>query len=170
MGFNVLVNAGETKLHQNTPPPELTSGSTFSWMPSGTFFYDSARFKNPAIRDRLRGKIIQEFQARGYEFVETGEDVSFQVGYTLILENSLDDTELQKLYQQMPYLESLQLDPDKYEQGILIIKAVDPQTRRHFWRNTIQDFVNLEMPADVRDKRLHEIIHIVLASFPESVE
>jgi len=165
--LTVWVGAAEIERSGHATESTLQPGSSFSWMPAGRYFYDAARFKDSTIRARLEDTIIYELKDKGYDFVASASDVEFQIGYMVVLENTLNDSELQSLYEQEPELQAIELDLKSYEHGTLFIKAVDPKTRRHFWKNTLQGFVNLEMPDDVREQRLRVTIQKVLKSFPK---
>ena len=164
--ITLSTNAGDISKPESIPGPALRAGATFSWMPSGTFFYDAARFKDSDIRANLEKIIISELKNKGYNFVDSAADAEFHIGYLLVLESALSEAEIEELYQQQPEFRSLQLDPEEFEHGTYMIKAVDPKTRRHFWRNTLKGFTNLNMTGEIRDRRLHAGVKEILNSFP----
>ena len=164
--FTLSTNAGEISKTETISGPVLQEGDTFSWMISGIFFYDAARFKDSDIRVNLEKTIISELKDKGYHFVESAADADFHIGYSLVLESAFSETEIEELYQKQQEFKSMQLDPEEFEHGTFIIKAVDPKTRHHFWRNTLKGFANLGMTGEIRDQRLHAGVKEILNSFP----
>jgi Domain of unknown function (DUF4136) len=141
-------------------------GSSFSWLPSGTFFYDAARFRDSDIKSLLENSIINELEAKGYRYLPAENKIDFYVSYIVILEEKLDDSEIANLMNKYPEINLADTMNSNFEHGTFIISAVKAPDRGKLWKNTLNEFVYLQMPKEIRQQRLQEGIKQILESFP----
>jgi len=107
-------------------------GKTYTWMPSGTFFYDAARFNQFDIKAKLEGAIKKELSIKGCFYVEPDQNTDFYMGYIVILEQTLNDSDISKVIEKYPELEFSNINEKKFEQGILIISASQVKDRKKY--------------------------------------
>ena len=141
-------------------------GTTYSWMPSGTFFYDAARFRDSDIKSLLENSIISEIKTKGYTFAASDTKADFYISYIVILEEKLSDSEITNILKDYPDINQADTKNNNFEHGTFIISASAKSDRKKIWSNSLNEFVYLNMPQDIRQQRLQEGTKNILESFP----
>jgi uncharacterized membrane-anchored protein len=142
-----------------------TSYSTFAWMKQNIQFYDAARFRGVPIRELLEKTIIEELETKGLRFSSSGTSANLLVAYTLVLEDTADDAEIETLYEAEPELRPLEIEDRDFEEGLLLLKIVNANTREQVWKRMIRGIAALEMPEDIREARTRSIVHELLSTY-----
>ena len=132
-----LAAEGETVINEKI-------GKTFSWLPSGTFFYDAARFRDADIKTLFENQIISELEAKGYDYLQPDNKADFYISYIVILEEKLNDSEITNLMDEYPEINKAGTMNSNFEHGTFIISAVNTTDRGKLWGNTLNEFVYLD--------------------------
>lgn len=153
---------------QDTQPDtlQMAPGKSFSWSPSGHYFYDAPRFNDENIKELLESLMIAELENKGFVYQETDEGADFYLSYVAVLEEKLPASEVEKLLASDPELNQIGVNKMKFEYGSLIVTAVQASDSKRFWKNAWHDVAYLESPKDLRAKRVKELITDLLSTFP----
>ena len=153
-----LSNAEETQLNE-------IEQAGLSW--GRKYFFDAPRFKNHNVQELLDSAISEKLKTYGIQITQ-GNTNKYVLNYTLVLEESASELEIEDLYEHEPELKA---SPDKashFEHGKFIISIRDRATREAIWRNNFEGIAGLDMSEDVRQIRIHNFIDQVFDNFPEN--
>ena len=138
--------------------------STISW--GRKYFFDAPRFKEHNVQDLLDSAILETLNSYGIQVSEEISGIQYVLNYTVILEGNASQTEIEELYIQEPELKSSSNDTLNFEQGKFLISIRDRDTRKAIWKNSIEGLANLDMPEEIRQKRVIAIVEQAFSTFP----
>ncbi|MBT8113706.1 MAG: hypothetical protein KJO47_08515 [Gammaproteobacteria bacterium] len=139
--------------------------STISW--GRKYFFDAPRFKDDNIREQLDAAIEEKFKTYGIKLTEGNSSSKYVLNYTLVLEESASQQEIEELYIQEPELTDSSDGEINIEQGEFLISIRNRDTRMAIWRNNIEGLAILEVPDEIRQKRVKTIIDQAFMTFPK---
>ncbi len=148
----------------------LKPGDSFAWLNPAEQFYDAPRFKGESVEALLKDTIVEVLTAKGFRFTPSSNQSEFLVGYTVVLGDTLNDAEIDAMYKVEPELKSVHAPSKSYEHGTLVIKVFDPGVWRSIWSGSYEGYASLELPDEVRKRRLRALVEEILAPFPEAVK
>ena len=146
----------------------LKPGASFAWLNRAEQFYDAPRFKGDSVETVLKDTIVDVLTAKGFRFTPSSNQSDFLVGYTVILGEPVSDAEIDAMYEVEPELKSVRSNSKSYEHGTLVIKVFNPGVWRSIWSGSYEGYASLELPDEVRKRRLRVLVEEVLATFPEA--
>jgi len=138
---------------------------TFAWKTENMHFYDAPRFREAGIKEALETRLVEKLQNRGLDFVATVEDADFALSYVAVLENYASADEKAGFLAAHKVLAEREDAPTEFEHGILYVKLADRRTGAKVWDSTVHRLVALDMPDDLREQRLGEILDELLATY-----
>jgi uncharacterized protein DUF4136 len=165
--FTTVLNAEEHDNKSSNIGESEEIGTTFTWMPSGTFFYDAVRFKDSDIKSMLEDSIIKELTGKGYSFKSPDDSVDFYISYLVILEEKLTDSEMTNAIREYPELNEDDIKNIEFEHGTVIISATKASNNEKFWKNASKHVVNLNMSDELRQQRLQDGARKIMETFPD---
>ncbi len=143
-------------------------GASFAWLTRAKQFYDAPRFEGSSTETMLEDAIVDVLTAKGFKYTPSPSQSEFLVGYTVVLGDTLSDAEINAMYEVDPELKSVKSDSKSYEHGTLVIKVFDSEAQRSIWSGSLKGYASLELPDEMRKRRLRAIVEEVLASFPDN--
>ena len=119
------------------------------------------------LKANFEDDIKLKLTSNGFVFEDNPENASIQVGYVLALESSLNDQDINNLYNMNPgYINK---DKEKtnsnYEKGTIIIDIIEARTNRMIWRGAIQGMAEFGISDDERKVRLKNAVDALLNEF-----
>ena len=109
---------------------------------------------------------METLNSYGIQVSEEISGIQYVLNYTVILEGNASQTEIEELYIQEPELKSSSNDTLNFEQGKFLISIRDRDTRKAIWKNSIEGLANLDMPEEIRQKRVIAIVEQAFSTFP----
>ncbi len=155
--------------HQNFVYSEETQLSEItqtgvSW--GRKYFFDAPRFKDDNIQELLDVAIEEKLKTFGIKLTEGNSRSNYVLNYTLVLEESASQQEIEELYIQEPELKDSSDGEINFEQGKFLISIRDRDSRMAIWRNNVEGLASLDMPDEIRQKRVKTIIDKAFMTFP----
>ncbi len=155
--------------HQNFVYSEETQLSEIkqtgvSW--GRKYFFDAPRFKDDNIQELLDVAIEEKLKTFGIKLTEGNSSSNYVLNYTLVLEESASQQEIEELYIQEPELKDSSDGEVNFEQGKFLISIRDRDSRMAIWRNNVEGIASLDMPDEIRQKRVKTIIDKAFLTFP----
>lgn len=145
---------------------DVIKASTYTWLPGMHTVHETPSLSGVPVRHYLESAINNAIAAKGYRFSSMAAADTLLVGYRVILGETTDATQPARDMGVSPGLVSASPDTERFERGTLVILIVDNLTRRTLWRSALQGFADMDIPADVRQRRINEIVASMLAGFP----
>ena len=142
----------------------VPAGAKISWLAGGQYFYDAPRFRHIDIRKTVNDAIEEVLTAKGFQFEADPAAGDYLVGYTLVLEDLLDDAAREVVFLRDPSLGALGLEDRNFENGVVAAKILEARTRRVLWSRSVRGFAVLDLPEDVRKRRVLEAAEAVFES------
>ena len=145
-----------------------TIGTSVSW--GRKYFFDAPRFKDSDVQELLNVAIEEKLKTYGIQIIEGGAEIKFVLNYTLLLGETATKADIEELYEQFPELKEDSEALEKIERGKLLISIRDRDTNKPIWKNSVEGFANLDMPKEVRQKRVNSAVDQVFESFPAELQ
>jgi len=142
---------------------------TFGWVTQNMHFYDAPRLGNESIKGQLESSIQRELERKGLKFVSSIDTADLALSYVAVLENAAEPDEVAVFWAENPDIAQNPDRPHKFERGMLFVKLADKATNKTVWKNTYRGLVALDMPDSPRQKRLHQIVVSLLASYTPQI-
>jgi hypothetical protein len=164
-------------VNQDFSPGANYSGlTTWDWMPAADREGGDARATNPLLHGRIQSAVETQMQAKGFRKVDSGE-VSFRVGYHLILEDRVDYQTVNNYYgggwgyrgvygRYGPGMGTSQTYAREYTDGTLIIDFYDVAARELVWRGSAEGRINESADPLEQQERANLAIQKILEQFP----
>ncbi len=169
--FTICLCLGVSGLHAEQHDAQPTTmqtvpGKSFSWSPSGKFFYDAPRFEDENIKELLELLMIAELEKKGFIYQKSDEGADFYLSYVAVLEEKLPASEVEKILASDPELNQPGVNRNRFEYGSLVVSALNASDAKRFWKNSWHDVTYLEMPKDLREERVKELVNFLMSTFP----
>jgi len=162
--FVSLIAQNHLNAEETETETEKIDLSTISW--GRKYFFDAPRFKDDNIQELLDAAIEEKFKTYGIKITEGNSSSKYVLNYTLVLEESVSQEEIEELYIQEPELKDSSDGEINIEQGEFLISIRDRDTRAAIWKNNVEGLASLEMPDEIRQKRVKTIIDQAFMTFP----
>jgi len=154
--------AGMAIQSEGDPAVSFDSYGTYAW--SATERAPRDVRVTQALRDQIRDDIDRHLADKGYVRVTTGAD--FSVTYQVTIEGETI-TQTLDYYTGSNWKQTLAGPTTRrYEEGMLIIDAMDGESDRLIWRGTATAEVRQRPNMEERSDRVAEAVRKVLAEFP----
>ena len=165
--LNVLLGACAGRMAiqaEQDPAVTFDAYRTYEWAPRLRAIQDVR--VTPALRRQIRDDVDRHLADRGYLRVDGDADfsVGFQVtieGETIVqtLDGYVGSIWTEDLARPQPYLR-------RYEEGTLIIDALDGESERLIWRGSATAEVRQRVSVEDRSARVAEAVQKVVERFP----
>ena len=141
---------------------DYDAGSIFAFWPASRRFVDDPDLDIAAIEALIRKEIAAEMTRKG--FVAGGDSgTELFVRYTLATDGTINDKELNKVYQVSAGL------PDSgfrnYPKGTVILDIIDGREKTLVWRGSLQVYVDYDISEKDREERIRTSVGRLLRSF-----
>jgi hypothetical protein len=146
------------------PGTAFPTGSKFSWAADAGMIYPDPRLDATNIRKLLMEAITSHLEARGYQFVDTGEN--YQVSFVAALRESLSDNELSERYGINPGMVGDSLDQNAYDRATIITDIKDAANGALLWRAAMQGFAVFNLDDNERKARVNNAVTQLFSSLP----
>ncbi len=130
------------------------------------YFFDAPRFKDHNIQEQLNASIEEKLNSYGIQISEGNSSSKYVLNYTIVLEESASQLEIEDLYEHEPELKDSSDDALNFEHGRFIISIRDRNTRKAVWKNNAEGLAVLEMDSQLRERRINALVDEVFANFP----
>lgn len=130
------------------------------------YFFDAPRFKDHNIQEQLNASIEEKLNSYGIQISEGNSSSKYVLNYTIVLEESASQLEIEDLYEHEPELKDSSDDALNFEHGRFIISIRDRNTRKAVWKNNAEGLAVLEMDSQLREQRTNALVDEVFANFP----
>jgi hypothetical protein len=161
------------------PSVPLTSLRTYSWKPepqqkAGDTLVDT----DTLLRQRVITSLENELTRKGYSKI--GRKPDFRVGFFFTRQLKMDETYPYPyggyfggpyygywggwLYPGYPGFGPGTIR--EFEEGLLVIDFVDPETDRLLWRGKVKDILRFQESPETRSRRIQKAVSAVLERFP----
>ncbi len=145
------------------PETGIPSASTYSWAPDMRAGNALPILGGVPVNGYVETAIGKTLAAKGYRFTGAGNAQGLSVAYHVALG---DSWQAGGRYGMHPGLAMTPSDMQHYEKGTLVIVVFDSTAGRQAWRSALQGFADLDIPADVRQQRINDIIGRMFEGFP----
>jgi hypothetical protein len=137
---------------------------TYSWLLLADSTGMVQMATNPLMRQRLTRAVDGQMAARGYARVD--EDGDFLVTFYSFTQQKIQwdqfDPTTRDLY-------SFPIYRNEWQQGTLVLAAIDPNERKVLWLGWADDAVDPTRP-DKAEKQLNEAVTKIMAEFPAEAD
>ncbi len=157
------LHAEETETETETEIEKIDL-STISW--GRKYFFDAPRFKEHNVQELLDTAISEKLKTYGIKISEGNSSSKYVLNYTLVLEESATQLQIEDLYEHEPEFKDSEDEELNFEHGKFLISIRDRDTRAAIWRNDVEGLASLEMPDEIRQKRVKTIIDQAFMTFP----
>lgn len=132
------------------------------------YFFDAPRFKDDNVQELLDAAIEEKLNTYGINLTKGNSNSKYVLNYTIVLEESATQSEIDDLYEHEPELKDSSDGDINFEHGKFIISIRDRETRGAIWKNNIEGIANLDLSKDVRKQRIHNLVEQTFENFPEN--
>lgn len=153
---------------------DFTALKTFGWLHDEDKPAEDVRLNDPLVRQTVRTAVEQSLSAKGFEQVDR-QQADFLVTWFGAIEKKIKKEKIDHFYAPYGY-GTLYRDPvlntesprkiQEYEEGTIIIDAVDPKNRRLIWRGSGSGRIAEDQPEQTALKNLHRAVTKILDTFP----
>ena len=157
----------------------FTKLKTFDWIPNATINVNDPRVIDSLLESNIKNAVLNELSQKGYEKTSKGTP-DFYVAYNASLEAKTRDITLTNYYGYPGYPDtwgywwggptSTETYTVTYDEGMLVVDFVDPETKQPIWRGTVQAQVTLTDTPKCKQNKINEAIKKILAKFPPTLE
>lgn len=153
----------------NAEEPQLNEikQAGLSW--GRKYFFDAPRFKDKNIQELLDDAIEEKLNTYGIKIIGGNSNNNYVLNYTIVLEESATQSEIDDLYEHDPELKDLSDGDSNYEHGRFIISIRNRDTREAIWGNNIEGIANLDLTEDVRLQRIKNLVEQTFENFPDNL-
>jgi hypothetical protein len=138
-----------------------------------TYQWESSRQKVSTDLDlQIKQAVEQEFTKKGYIKIEDGKP-DFLIKYNAAVESKMEVSTLQDYGVRTSQLSHTRfagvkqtVSARQYDEGTLLISAIDPATQKPIWQGDMQAEVNKNKKAEARNKRIKKAVRKILKRFP----
>jgi hypothetical protein len=174
----LLLAAGCARYHVRTdwqPGTDFSHLGTYAWRDREHAPRDP-RIDNDLFESRVREAVDDELRAKGFRLVDGPAD--FEVAWDAWVQPRSDVTAFPSWgfgfggFRGGPGFWGVGLGSDvyvdQYDEGMLIIDILDPETGRLLWRGTAESRLREDRTPEQRTKRVRDAVHAILERFPPS--
>ena len=146
----------------------------FGWLHEVDKEAEDVRLNDPAVRQTVRTAIEQALEAKGYVLTDR-QQADFLVTWFGAIEQKIKRENIDHFYAPYGY-GTLYRNPvlntespqkiQEYEEGTIIIDAVDPESRRLIWRGSGSGRIQGDQPEQTALRNLNRSVTKILDPFP----
>ncbi|MGI9535983.1 MAG: DUF4136 domain-containing protein [Desulfocapsaceae bacterium] len=172
-----MIAAGCTQLQTGSKVDDavdFTALKTFGWLHEQDKPAEDVRLNDPLVRQTVRTAVEQALLAKGYEQVDR-QQADFLVAWFGAIKKKIKKENIEHFYAPYGY-GTLYRDPvlntesprkvQEYEEGTIIVDAVDPKNRRLIWRGSGSGRIAEDQPEQTALKNLNRSVTKILDPFP----
>jgi len=138
--------------------------SDLSW--GRKYFFDAPRYKDSTVQEQLDEAISQKLKTYGIDLSEGNTNSKYVLNYTILLGNTASKSDIEDLYAEETELGEDSDSPSNFEHGKLLISIRDRDTYKPIWKNSVEGLTNLDMPNEIRQQRIMNVVNQAFENFP----
>ena len=149
----------------SNPRVKIPPNSSFFLVPASRSYVEDERVDQGKLDNLLKDTIRDTLERKGFVQGLTSKS-DLMVGYVIALESTMNDMDINSLYNFKTEWAPGIGRAYQYDRGMLIIDVFDGRTRRPLWRGAVQAKVDLDLNEKVRKQRLQMVVERLLANLP----
>ena len=149
----------------SNPRVRIPPNSSFFLEPGSRRYVGDERIDQGKLDNLLKDTIRDTMERKGFVQGLTSKS-DLMVGYVIALKSTMNDMDINALYDFNTGWAPGSGTAQKYDKGMLIIDVIDGRTRQPLWRGAVQANVNLDLSEKIRIQRIQMVVERLLANLP----
>jgi hypothetical protein len=170
--IGALTGCSRYTIHSDYDPAANFRGlQTYAWQPGAQRSVGDPRVNDAQVDSTVRRVVDDELHAKGFTKLTSGR-ADFLVDFSASVRDKSNTVNVGERYTSGGVWQtaSWYADTAHYEEGVLVLGILDPQTGKLMWRGTAVGIFDPTASADTRDERISGAIRDLLKSFPPQRE
>lgn len=145
---------------------------TYSWVSRAKRDPILTRINDEFVESRVQQAVNSQLAAKGYKMQTSGTPdflVSYYASLTAKLRVRTDYDGYRKPSESLGSIPSTGRTRTRvhdFDQGLLVLHIVDPETKKLMWRGTAEDAVDLRWSQERKTAKISEAVQKMLSQFP----